>query len=1779
MNGHSHAPSSTSGIPSHNPSTTSLPLEDDVFSPTSGAAGRLLERAERYLQAKDQQLQWAGRLGQTVLNQQLAMEALVSRIKEEEVFGYGDKVGAKEDEELRSIQEMMQKWEKEITDELSQLKHDGPEGAPVPYVPDREATTLESPDNDLDSTPRHHLENQTGLLPSTSATSAAQSSRRAKNAAHRNEDAGFALEISDSLIVEIRRLQGLLQERDKLISDVAEATRHRDEELLTLKQQVKNLEQNSERFREENWELEMRLQETSQKESAAASEARRLASEEKRLMRELTGTRGENESLKANVEHMEKQLEERAQQHEKASAQWRLDQVRLTREKSDLRQVLEEERSQEERRKRMRIVSGSSLRSSRIPQDDEEDDEVEGDLFAPSRSRKSLPLGTIPTLDVEDADETEEESEEDPALGSALGPPKTPTARSAKMEAMRSQLSHSHLRQSALSRKAAKKGSADSLAPPVPAYEQEEEEDWEEEAELGDFGSTPSARGRAARGRRGTGARGRGAGLATGRSRVALQEVVLPDSPSPSPPSIELDEAPLHHESSPTPSQSTVSGTLSMDPLFVASPTPPGSRPTSMVHGSSPLRRVTGASLGDELGDLNWTDPEEKREMAEAEMQTDPVQPVIQIVEKEVIREVPIEVIREVERRVEIPIEVERIVEKRVEVPVEVIREVEKRVEVPIEVIREVEKIVEVHVEKIVEKEVIREVPVEVIREVEKRVEVPVEVIREVEKRVEVPVEVIKEVVKLVEVPVEKIVEKRVEVPVIVEKRVEVPVEKIVDRLVEVPIERIVEKRVEVPVEIVREVIKEVEKRVEVPVEVIREVEKRVEVPVERIVEKRVEVPVEVIREVEKRIEVPVEVIREVEKRVEIPIEIIREVEKRIEVPVDRIVERIVEVPVERIVEKIVEVPVDRIVEKIVKVPVDRIVEVEKRVEVPVEVIREVERRVEVPVVVIKEIEKRVEVPVERIVEHIVEKIVYRSPPTTPRIAASQAQESPTTPRFVAPPSRTDTDTGDDGYATATEGRPTTAMSSTTDEEYADARSVATATPTQEFYSVSEGGDSRDLLGHTADDEEEDGTEYAESVQTAPRRREGATRRGPIDAIYEPIMQESESDPEPEPQPKRQMAEVEVQTDEWVPPLPSPILENLPATGGRGLFLVGPKSQMTFVPSQPQPMSAASASTTSLTLPVSRGSNMTAATVPVSLRGSGERRASRRTPSIESVFAMEQPQGLKTSTTPSVVLDRTKPPVMSLPPPPPLPPPSALSLSKPQPPPRPTSPPPPELVARATSPTFGPSSSNFLLAPPRPGLRQSGSVPPQSIRPLPSVTSFRSAKSPSSLVFPSTSLAPVAGSPPDAQRHGQASQSQVSLVSSRPSSRRQSVSSIGSERVHFAAQPPRPPQTPGKRTTSNISAPQPNSTDPAIIHSITQTMIGEFLYKYNPKALRRGYQKERNKKFFWVHPYTKTLYWSDVDPGALGTTETVAKSVYIESVRTEEDTNHKPPGLHQESIVVSTSTKELKFTAPTKERHEIWINALRYLIARPQDAPVTAPEPGNDTSITAGPINSTPIKSNTLTSPRSPRSFRSLSNTGVNEHGWNVAPNVTPRAKRSHSQVSTGSASKRPGTPAAEYLRLSESPQKPGTPFVVNPEVYHDHEYEDLDDVDETFEMADDTNPDEGYEGLENVRACCDGKHDVGTLASHPPHMHDYHHNRLFQSRGNGNAPTMAPPPQPRLAPPPPPDMPERPSSPSAWSFRSKGSNRSGSGLFSGGSLPRSLFGSKRRKTVGTSGR
>jgi len=119
-----------------------------------------------------------------------------------------------------------------------------------------------------------------------------------------------------------------------------------------------------------------------------------------------------------------------------------------------------------------------------------------------------------------------------------------------------------------------------------------------------------------------------------------------------------------------------------------------------------------------------------------------------------------------------------------------------------------------------------------------------------------------------------------------------------------------------------------------------------------------------------------------------------------------------------------------------------------------------------------------------------------------------------------------------------------------------------------------------------------------------------------------------------------------------------------------------------------------------------------------------------------------------------------------------------------------------------------------------------------------------------------------------------------------------------------------------------------------MIQAITQTMIGEFLWKYTRKAGRGEHSEKRHKRFFWIHPYTRTLYWSNNDPSTAGRVELKAKSVAIEAIRVLSDENVLPPGLHNKSIIVVTPGRSIKFTAPTSQRHETWFNALSYLLLR-----------------------------------------------------------------------------------------------------------------------------------------------------------------------------------------------------------------------------------------------------
>ncbi|KGO36078.1 Pleckstrin homology domain, Mcp5-type [Penicillium expansum] len=351
------------------------------------------------------------------------------------------------------------------------------------------------------------------------------------------------------------------------------------------------------------------------------------------------------------------------------------------------------------------------------------------------------------------------------------------------------------------------------------------------------------------------------------------------------------------------------------------------------------------------------------------------------------------------------------------------------------------------------------------------------------------------------------------------------------------------------------------------------------------------------------------------------------------------------------------------------------------------------------------------------------------------------------------------------------------------------------------------------------------------------------------------------------------------------------------------------------------------------------------------------------------------------------------------------------------------------------------------------------------------------------------------------------SQARMRRGSQSQMSRRSSVSSFASElEERFNMAPDASPMPGGYGV----------NTDPRMIQAITQTMIGEFLWKYTRKTGSSDMSTTRHRRYFWVHPYTRTLYWSTQDPQTAGKSELRTKSVPIEAVRVVADDNPYPPGLHCRSLEVVSPGRRVRFTATTSQRHETWFNALSYLLLRE-----TNDNCEDNNSVTLDDINEFNPPSFRSSSRQTARmSFSSYNSRTARQAskqqrraasamslrssgtlGGRASPalsspvpnsslQVPDDRQRSSSRLSTISSSIR-GSIASLKGRQGQSPS------LHNESLRGQESADDLRHVVETHD----------HDRLENVRACCDGKHDVGSLSRtsrysprvnriHSPHHH-----------------------------------------------------------------------------------
>ncbi|ESK86358.1 tubulin binding [Moniliophthora roreri MCA 2997] len=1698
------------------------------------SASDMKSQLQTLLDEKEKQLQQAGTLGQRVLAQQMELEERIRQLQQ--VIGDADSteggyesggegtVGKEAKEKFQELAETLVQWDREnavLSSAFGKSSSSSPSMA-VAELPREESVGERS----------------------KASTSAAAQSRRAKNAAHRADDVEFAFEIGSGLLNEVRRLQSLLGERDKAIQDMKEERDDLEASVEGLRTALKQQEQSADKFKEENWNLEVTLQDLRTQLTNSLAHSAKLEGDTKRLTKSLATTRDAHETAKSDLAATQASLEALQAKHETDVALARKHAAGLQRDKSDLQATVERLKNDVERATRrpgfgagrFGNTSGQSpgtlgLNADGMPNDFLTPGGPDADsVFTGSTNTRRGKIGYGYTLGDEFDLDVDADSPDASPLPGGASPFMAPSHPRNEIETLQQRLAHAQRQLQTLQgtvrrekrekMELRRKMGMSELDDDNEWVEGEEEEEEEEEqtfpAPTGrkparQHVGTPYRRGGAIRGRM-----PRRGGL-TLNERLSLVSSQGDDdeytqfgerrtSMSPERPEDEYegeDQVPDMTHASPSQAQSnrnsvaSVTSIEGMDPAFAnvlkrtpstssvgrGSPSPlrhsllrrstrGRGRPLSGSVSSGSRRRGMGLSVGGGRPPSIADAPEDLGRAL-----GDITGSAGNSTAMGIMAELGMD-----QYEVEVEVETAEMGCQTDDVEPEV-REVVK--EVPVEV----------------PVEVVKEIPVEVIKEVVK--EVPVEVVKEVKVPVEVPVEVVKEVVK------------------------------------------------EVPVEVIKEVIKEV------PVEVVREVE----------VVKEVKVPVEVVKEVQ----VPVEVVKEV------PAEQSAAARELVNSGVQH------EVVAERILDT-----------KNVGTDVLRMVEVEIQTKpmgpsspaMPID----------------SERTRKTTITQRDISANSLGSIGETTLRAPAGRAMASSMGSAFGARAFQEDSDTDYDDGatETGQETETDGETDTddyqdarasIMASTPSGSRDDFHSILTVTDNEG--SADEWDDDDDM-----DAESLRTSKVSQSVASQSRSSFYATPSGSAAAVgiisasigKPPVTYESKgveaviieepparveaatSTPEAQPlsetPPKPEVREISVQTDA-LPATPPRTISGLPTTSQSPvMYRVGAGGTATTSSQLFQfvPPAAPSASTNKTNGAVSAGTTGLLPSPVASLfkESAGgfatifPRRSMddhRRRPSIESAVSSAADDVASAGARSRVssannngaqsVVDKTRPPMMTLPPPPRAPPPpgsmpppnfiperrlpanSTGSYDRDIPPPRPSSPPPPELIQRATTPTFGsvlsvPGGSSRFGS-----VRGHGSLPPQGLRQPPSTSSFRSAANATGYGH--------------ATIHVGKETSTASLVVSDRSGLASPRSSMSSDHNPYLSRNPSMGSRPDAATSNKggalgdmmgMSRPQGNNpTDPAIIHAITQTMIGEFLYKYTRKTIGKGHGTARHKRFFWVHPYTKTLYWSSADPNSTNVTESSAKSAYIEGVRSVLDPNPMPPGLYQYSVVVSTPQREMKFTAPTKERHDIWLNSLKYLLARPNPANITSP--GNATVVPESPVSDHEYLSDDqhLAVNSSPQSQRSRRITR-NENSFNT----TPRGKRSRSQLSVGRGSigRRSGTPAAEYLKWNgpESPYSPTRSFV-------DVAGNDDDDDNLDFELHGDSLSDEGgFEGLENVRACCDGRHTVGR-AGGKHHHHHHHHHHDGPGPGSQNGDHIAP---------------ARPVSPSAWSFRSSTPSHEGGG-------------------------
>nr|POF05895.1 anucleate primary sterigmata protein a [Quercus suber] len=223
---------------------------------------------EAHLKDTDRRIQDASRLGTTLVQQR---KELFARLKDVEQVQADDEVP-----------EDLQRRLAELEREYNEI---GKESARA-FLPKSRVTSDGTTSTVLTSNGRE------------SPTKLSVSSRKQRNQpSNRVHDIEFATEISTSLLAQVRQLQAALSEKDDALKETTAAKAHLEAEALGMAQKIRHLDDNEQKFKDENWNLEMKLQEME-------AGMKTTADKHNRLSQALMTTEGEKSAAQRDLDEL-----------------------------------------------------------------------------------------------------------------------------------------------------------------------------------------------------------------------------------------------------------------------------------------------------------------------------------------------------------------------------------------------------------------------------------------------------------------------------------------------------------------------------------------------------------------------------------------------------------------------------------------------------------------------------------------------------------------------------------------------------------------------------------------------------------------------------------------------------------------------------------------------------------------------------------------------------------------------------------------------------------------------------------------------------------------------------------------------------------------------------------------------------------------------------------------------------------------------------------------------------------------------------------------------------------------------------------------------------------------------------------------------------------------------------------------------------------------------------------------------------------------------------------